>query len=328
MDYKDKEKTDADRLEEFRNLLKTGIVQQLRLVDALKSGVSSSLAGSDLLGLGRRLAAVAPGVLTEVARSSVEAHTEMMKIHAKHFDKIGDTLFGHKPGSACKLSVKAKAEPGNPAIGRFRVRNPYGEKVAVRFTTPKLLSAEQVHLGGQITFTRIRTEPSVDPDEVIEPEKEARFQVQVDVPPNAAVALYSGEFDVVAGGCVVGVATLEVDVCSECVHFVKATAENADVEVTTEDSFAVTNNSEKPAIVMIGGQAVFDDDKGHTFTAPLTLIRDGTGSNVLEKDEVGLFKLKIGLANKRAPGTYRTEICVLLDARQALRLGVNLVIKP
>ena len=212
---------DGEMLVAVREAAQDTIVQQLRLIHALKGSRAGSAegCGPTLQASGGSTATTtASEFLADLARVSLHGYEAWLRVSATHFDFLVDNvrkLSGKTPGGATpgRLELKAMGKIGTPAMARFILENPTDVTAEVLVPPLQFRAADGTALTGAGVCRRVTADGTVSPDDrvVLSPRECAHLCIHVDiVGPRPDV--YRAESVVVLGTRVVGslCVTLEV----------------------------------------------------------------------------------------------------------------------
>lgn len=319
---------DAKTLRELRALLQTGLVQHLSLLHTLKSGVS----GADLTKVAQRLATEAPSVLTDLARTTLRAQTEVFQVGTKHFDRIADSLFGGKR-PATKIALRLEGRPGKTVHALFKVRNPNAAEAKVRLTQPSLCSASEEKLASRVTFHRVDAPAGADAcaDGMKLPgEGTASIEVRINLDPATAPGRYRGDFVVLADEVVAGLVDIEAVVAApEVVDFLDVDLESGK-SVAQSAPVALRNFQKRPVLAAIGSPVEFrHDSDGNVVDIGLSLDPSDAGLDRARIPPGETLQVVVVLSCEPRPaaGAYTGEVCLLLDSHPAKHIQVRLQVK-
>lgn len=316
---------DAKTLQELRALLQTGLVQQLTLLHTLKGGVS----GTDLTKIAQRLATEAPSVLTDLARTSLRAQTEVFQVGAKHFDRIADSLFGGKK-PATRISLRLEGAPGATVHARFKVRNPNAAEAKVRLTHPSLCSASEAQLAACVTFHRVDAPAGADAcaDGMKLPgEGTASIDVRIAIDSGVAPGTYLGDFVVLAGEVVAGSVDIELSVnAAEVVDILEIKLDRG-MSQAESPPVALRNLRQRAVLASIGSPIEFRPKGGSEpvdGTLHLNPMDDRSERAVVRPGATRLFVVIVTFESPPQVGSYDAEASFLLDSVPEKRVCVRL----
>jgi hypothetical protein len=213
---------DGEMLEKVREAAQDTVVQQLRLIHALKGGRP----GGDPPGCGPTIPAPA-GVgttttgsefLADLARLSLHGYEAWLRVSATHFDFLVESvrkLSGKPPGAGVpgRLDLKTCGPIGGAALARFVLENPSHTNAEVLVTPIHFRAGDGTALTGSAVCRRIAPDGTVIPSErvVLFPRECAHLGIHVTIA-GPRPDVYRAESVVIVGGRVVGNLAVTLDV--------------------------------------------------------------------------------------------------------------------